>query len=44
MALLKMSYELGILASVLTILVGAQILAISVERWVDQPKRQRVRK
>jgi hypothetical protein len=44
MALFKMLYELGILACVLAILVGAQIIGIYVEHWVDHPKRQHIRK
>jgi hypothetical protein len=44
MALFKFFYELGILASVVAIFVGAQIIGIYVEHWVDRPKRQRIRK
>ena len=44
MELFKMFYELGIFACVLAILVGAQIIGIYVEHWVDRPKRQHVRK
>lgn len=40
----KIFYELGILACVLAIFAGAQILAIYVEHWVDQPKRQQIKK
>lgn len=44
MALFKIFYELGILACVLTILVGAQVIGIYVEHWVGHPKRQHIRK
>jgi hypothetical protein len=44
MALFKLVYELGILACVLAILVGAQIIGICVEHWVDRPKRRHIRK
>lgn len=44
MELFKMFYDLGILACVVAILAGSQILAIYVEHWVDHPKRQHIRK
>jgi hypothetical protein len=44
MTLFKIFYDLGILACVLAILAGAQILAIYVQHWVDHPKRQHIRK
>jgi hypothetical protein len=44
MVLFKTFYELGILACVLAIFVGAQIIGIYVEHRVDNPKRQHIRK
>jgi hypothetical protein len=44
MVQVKMFYELGILTCVLAILVGAQIMGIYVEHWVDRPKRLHIRK
>jgi hypothetical protein len=44
MVLFKMSYELGIFACILAILIGAQIIGIYVEQWVDRPKRRHFRK
>jgi len=44
MLLFKIFYELGILACVLAIFVGGQILGIYVEHWVDHPKHPHIRK
>jgi hypothetical protein len=44
MALFKVFYELGSLACVLAILVGAEITGIYAEHWVEQPKRKHIRK
>ena len=44
MVLFKTFCEVGILACILVIFAGAQILAIYVEHRVDRPKRQHIRK
>jgi hypothetical protein len=44
MELFKMFYDLSILACVLAILAGSQILAIYLQYWIDRPKRQHLKR